>query len=102
MLITLSSDYLYVLSMLKTTPLVVTVGLSLTIPLAVVGDLILNKPAKGQVLLGATLVVISFVAVGVANLNTENEDSMVYERIETRAQERPSDEGSSGSLNDRT
>ncbi|CAE6471564.1 unnamed protein product [Rhizoctonia solani] len=34
MFITLSSDYIYVLAMLKTTPLVVTIGLSLTIPLA--------------------------------------------------------------------
>ena len=35
MLITFSSDYIYVIAMLKTTPLVVTVGISLTIPLAV-------------------------------------------------------------------
>ncbi len=35
MAITLSSDYIYVIAMLKTTPLVVTVGLSLTMPLAV-------------------------------------------------------------------
>ncbi|XAO22871.1 hypothetical protein I312_101646 [Cryptococcus bacillisporus CA1280] len=36
--ITLSSDYLYVLAMLKTTPTLVTVGLSLTIPLAMLGQ----------------------------------------------------------------
>ncbi|KAJ7619142.1 hypothetical protein DFH06DRAFT_1235447 [Mycena polygramma] len=50
MVITLSSDYLYVLAMLKTTPLVVTVGLSLTIPLAVIGDFILGKFTRGQAL----------------------------------------------------
>ncbi|KAF8898624.1 hypothetical protein BD779DRAFT_1484858 [Infundibulicybe gibba] len=55
MAITLSSDYLYVLAMLKTTPLVVTVGLSLTIPLAVL----------------AILVLASFVVVGVYNSNPE-------------------------------
>lgn len=70
MVITLSSDYLYVLSMLKTTPLVVTVGLSLTIPLAVIGDIILSKPTRAQVILGAVLVLISFIIVGAENTNT--------------------------------
>jgi len=65
--ITLSSDYIYVLSMLKTTPLVVTVGLCLTIPLAVFGDFILGKSSRGQVIFGATLVLISFVVVGAEN-----------------------------------
>ncbi|TFK57159.1 vacuolar membrane protein [Heliocybe sulcata] len=64
MAITWSSDYIYVLAMLKTTPLVVTVGLSLTIPLAVIGDFFLNKPSKGQVIVGAVLVIASFVVVG--------------------------------------
>ncbi|RDB29195.1 hypothetical protein Hypma_015412 [Hypsizygus marmoreus] len=65
MLITLTSDYIYVLAMLKTTPLVVTVGLSLTIPLAVVGDFFLGKSTRGQVIVGALLVLLSFVVVGV-------------------------------------
>jgi solute carrier family 35, member F5 len=101
MLITLSSDYLYVMSMLKTTPLVVTIGLSLTIPLAVVGDFIFNKLASGQVIFGATLVLISFIAVGVANSKGREDDSLVYERIETQVQDGLSRVGSSGSLNDR-
>ncbi|KAJ6503418.1 vacuolar membrane protein [Mycena vitilis] len=67
MVITLSSDYLYVLAMLKTTPLVVTVGLSLTIPLAVIGDFLLGKFTRGQVIFGAILVLISFVVVGLDN-----------------------------------
>ncbi|KAJ7706063.1 hypothetical protein B0H17DRAFT_608998 [Mycena rosella] len=65
--ITLSSDYLYVLAMLKTTPLVATVGLSLTIPLAVLGDFMLGKFTRGQVILGAILVLVSFVVVGLEN-----------------------------------
>ncbi|KAJ7169992.1 hypothetical protein C8R46DRAFT_895889 [Mycena filopes] len=65
MAITLSSDYLYVLAMLKTTPLVVTVGLSLTIPLAVIGDFILGRFTRGQVIFGALLVLLSFVVVGI-------------------------------------
>jgi solute carrier family 35 protein F5 len=79
MVITLSSDYLYVLSMLKTTPLVVTVGLSLTIPLAVIGDFFLSKPTRGQVILGAILVLISFIVVGVDDTNTRKEEDMLEE-----------------------
>jgi len=71
MAITWSSDYLYVLAMLKTTPLVVTVGLSLTIPLAVVGDFFLSKPTQLQVLAGALLVLISFIVVGVDDAKRE-------------------------------
>ncbi|KAF8640597.1 hypothetical protein AX17_000259 [Amanita inopinata Kibby_2008] len=56
MAITLSSDYLYVIAMLKTTPLVVTIGLSLTIPFAVVGDIFLGHPVHTQVISGAILV----------------------------------------------
>jgi len=64
MFITLSSDYIYVLAMLKTTPLVVTVGLSLTIPLAIVGDKALNKATTTQAGFGAFLVLVSFGLIG--------------------------------------
>lgn len=64
MAITLSSDYIYVIAMLKTTPLVVTVGLSLTMPLAVLGDFFLGRPARAQVVFGAVVVVSSFLALG--------------------------------------
>ncbi|KAJ4486282.1 hypothetical protein J3R30DRAFT_3445609 [Lentinula aciculospora] len=73
MAITWSSDYLYVLAMLKTTPLVVTIGLSLTIPLAVVGDFFLSKPTQLQVLAGALLVLVSFVVVGVDDGKAEQQ-----------------------------
>ncbi|KAL0951043.1 hypothetical protein HGRIS_007783 [Hohenbuehelia grisea] len=76
MAITLSSDYIYVIAMLKTTPLVVTVGLSLTIPLAVVGDFILKKPAHIQVIAGAVLVVLGFIAIGLESPGEGNEDSL--------------------------
>ncbi|KAJ6604764.1 hypothetical protein DFH09DRAFT_1123753 [Mycena vulgaris] len=74
--ITVSSDYLYVLAMLKTTPLVVTVGLSLTIPLAVLGDFILGRFTRGQVILGAILVLISFVVVGLDNEKVKTPDDV--------------------------
>ena len=72
MFITLSSDYIYVLAMLKTTPLVVTIGLSLTIPLAIIGDFFLKIPTATQAILGALLVVGAFVVVGVENSRTGN------------------------------
>ncbi|CAA7266548.1 unnamed protein product [Cyclocybe aegerita] len=75
MAITLSSDYLYVLAMLKTTPLVVTIGLSLTIPCAVIGDFLLKRPAKGAVILGALLVLGSFVAIGWEDAHEEEAET---------------------------
>ncbi|BEI85432.1 hypothetical protein CcaverHIS002_0508330 [Cutaneotrichosporon cavernicola] len=68
MLITLSSDYLYVLAMLKTTPLLVTIGLSLTIPFALIGSLVVPSAHADSItsltLLGAGLVVGSFLVLG--------------------------------------
>ncbi|KAI9621341.1 hypothetical protein H4Q26_015840 [Puccinia striiformis f. sp. tritici PST-130] len=48
---TFVSDYIYMLAMLKTSPLVVTLGISLTLPVAVIGD----------IFKGAGLVLSSFV-----------------------------------------
>lgn len=50
--------------MLKTTPLVVTIGLSLTIPMAVLGDFILGRSTALLGLIGAALVLLAFTAVG--------------------------------------
>ena len=77
MAITLSSDFIYVMAMLKTTPLVVTIGLSLTMPLAVIGDFILSKPAKAQVVLGAVVVLCSFVLVGMEDARNDKEQDML-------------------------
>ncbi|RXK41217.1 hypothetical protein M231_01367 [Tremella mesenterica] len=65
--ITLSSDYIYVLAMLKTTPMVATVGLSLTIPMALVGSLVLYGPTYHiplMVFMGALLVLAGFGQLG--------------------------------------
>lgn len=80
MAITLTSDFIYVLAMLKTTPLVVTIGLSLTMPLAVVGDFILKKPTKLQVIIGATIVLMSFVAVGLEDSNNREKEDLISGR----------------------
>ncbi|KIK99044.1 hypothetical protein PAXRUDRAFT_823217 [Paxillus rubicundulus Ve08.2h10] len=81
MIITLLSDYIYVIAMLKTTPLVATVGLSLTIPLAVIGDYFLRKPAAFQVLLGAVLVTAGFIVVGVENSNPKEGDDLLAQDL---------------------
>ena len=80
MLITLSSDFIYVIAMLKTTPLVVTVGLSLTIPVAVAGDFLLGRTAKLMSLLGACLVLGSFIVVGLED--SKNEEVLAEEVVD--------------------
>ncbi|KAH8120400.1 hypothetical protein DFH11DRAFT_60215 [Phellopilus nigrolimitatus] len=83
MLITFWSDYIYVLAMLKTTPLLATIGLSLTIPLAIIGDFFLKIPTAPQAVFGAVLVLSAFILVGVEN----SKDTM-------RQKEPPVDAGS--------
>ncbi|ODO04485.1 hypothetical protein I350_05088 [Cryptococcus amylolentus CBS 6273] len=80
--ITLSSDYLYVLAMLKTTPTLVTVGLSLTIPLALVGEVVL--PVAGMGVTGWSVAGAGMVCCGFAGLgwqeyvkNAEGEGGVV-------------------------
>lgn len=67
MFVTGLSDLIYVIAMLKTTPLVVTVGVSLTIPMAVAGELLLGRTIKLMSLLGAFMVLGSFVILGLEN-----------------------------------
>ncbi|KAA8567931.1 hypothetical protein EYC84_008369 [Monilinia fructicola] len=58
------SDYCWAYAMLLTTPLVVTVGLSMTIPLSLVGQMWLNdQTSTGVYWVGALVVVGSFVFV---------------------------------------
>jgi len=61
--------------MLKTSPLVVTIGLSLTIPVAVVGDFLRHRPTHGEVIVGAMLVLLSFVVVGLEDSKKQAEDT---------------------------
>lgn len=65
--ITFVSDYLWVLAMLMTSPLVVTVGISLSIPLALLGDhLLYSHTANFLFFLGAALVFASFIAINIS------------------------------------
>ncbi|ORZ23236.1 hypothetical protein BCR42DRAFT_404322 [Absidia repens] len=76
---TFLSDYLWLLAMLMTSPLVVTLGISLTIPLALVGDIVFkNFVPHLQYAIGALLVVIGFVSVNMSALK-ERKDDIVSE-----------------------
>lgn len=71
MCITFVSDMAYLLAMLKSSPIVATIGLSLTIPLAILGDLIRGAHTGGvQSYLGSSIVLLSFVAIGLADRAT--------------------------------
>jgi solute carrier family 35 protein F5 len=76
----LISDICWAYAMLLTTPLVVTVGLSLTIPLSLVGQIILQGQYAGVLYwIGATIVFASFLIV--------NQESKEDEEIEQQQQE---------------
>lgn len=64
MTITFVSDYLWIIAMLMTSPLIVTMGLSLSIPLALLGDFVLKGQLKGLLYwVGAGLVLVGFLIV---------------------------------------
>lgn len=65
---TVLSDYLWLWAVLLTSPLVATVGLSLTIPLAMLTDIVLKgKSFTWLYLLGSALVVGGFLLVNCDN-----------------------------------
>ncbi|CAO3569948.1 unnamed protein product [Mortierella alpina] len=89
---TFVSDYLWLLSMLMTSPLVVTLGLSLTIPLALLGDVV----GYGRVLglgywIGASLVLAGFFGVNGVTLSERQQ-----QQEEEDLQKEIEDEGSNG------
>lgn len=70
--ISLAGDLLWVLAMLMTSPLVVTVGLGATIPLSMLGEMFISNTSAGLVYcLGAACVCWSFIII-----NREEEHDM--------------------------
>ncbi len=62
--VSLVSDMCWAYAMLLTSPLVVTVGLSLTIPLSLIGQMILNgQTSSGLYWIGAGIVFLSFLFI---------------------------------------
>ncbi|ORZ22303.1 hypothetical protein BCR42DRAFT_368080 [Absidia repens] len=71
---TFLSDYLWLLATLLTSPLVVTLGVTLTVPLALIGDIILKHIFPGvQYIAGACLVVAGFLVVNISSLHDQAE-----------------------------
>ena len=82
---TVVADVLWVVAMMKTTPVVASVGQSLTMPLAIVGDFVLHGAASVLAILGCVVVLASF---GVLGLDTRKE----AEHAKGRPPQRPADE----------
>ncbi|CCD23755.1 uncharacterized protein NDAI_0C00940 [Naumovozyma dairenensis CBS 421] len=79
-MITFVSDFCWAKAMLLTSPLTVTVGLSITVPLAMVGDLIFkHKSMPFLYLIGATLILGSFFIINESSAE-DNLDQLINER----------------------
>ncbi len=75
--VTFISDYIWVIAMLLTTPLTVTVGLSLTIPLAMLANMVIRQQfASGWYWLGATFVFSGFLVASNAG-RKERRDEVI-------------------------
>jgi solute carrier family 35 protein F5 len=73
----LVSDFCWAYSMLLTSPLIVTVGLSLTIPLSLVGQIVLDAQyASIWYWVGALIVVLSFVFINHEDRKDEEERTL--------------------------
>jgi solute carrier family 35, member F5 len=71
----LLSDICWAYAMVLTSPLVVTVGLSLTIPLSLVGELVIQGRSESVVYwMGAVIVICSFVFVDREEVKEERRD----------------------------
>lgn len=71
------SDYCWAYAMLLTTPLVVTVGLSMTIPLSLIGQILLNSQhSNGLYWVGAVIVLLSFLFINRESHNDEEPQNM--------------------------
>lgn len=65
--------------MLLTSPLIVTVGISMTIPVSLIGQIIINhQNASFLYWVGATIVLVSFVFI---NYETKKETEKPHERL---------------------
>ncbi|EKM53658.1 uncharacterized protein PHACADRAFT_198080 [Phanerochaete carnosa HHB-10118-sp] len=64
MLVTVIGDMLYFMAMMKTTPVVASVGQSLIMPFAIAGDFFLHGSASILAILGCVVVLASFGVLG--------------------------------------
>ncbi|KAG0670279.1 hypothetical protein C6P45_002589 [Maudiozyma exigua] len=91
MMITFVSDFCWAKAMLLTSPLTVTVGLSITIPVAMFGDILFkHKSMPLEYLLGGLLILGSFVIIS-KNTEAEEEEEVqtLYEAQVALIEEQP-------------
>lgn len=79
--VTSSGDLLYLIAMMKTTPLIASVGQSLTMPLAVIGDFILHGTVSFIAILGCIVVLVSFVVLGLEDSKNEAKNEVLHEGL---------------------
>ncbi|PVI04271.1 hypothetical protein DM02DRAFT_716407 [Periconia macrospinosa] len=71
----LVSDFCWAYSMLLTSPLIITVGLTLTIPLSLVGQIVLDKQYSSPLYwVGAAVMVLSFVFINQEDKRDEEDE----------------------------
>lgn len=94
MSITFVSDFIYLLAMLKSSPLITTLGLSLTIPLAVIIDAVKGSHTGGVVAgLGSVMVLCSFGFVGWDDHRVFKEEKRRMKEVQAQAQVASAREG---------
>lgn len=82
------SDICWAYAMVLTSPLLVTVGLSLTIPLSLVGEMLLQGHYEGWVYwLGAAIVVGSFLFIDQEEREEEEEEQLNVSALDTTGRE---------------
>jgi solute carrier family 35 protein F5 len=83
-----ASDIMWAYAMVLTSPLVVTVGLSLTIPVSLVGEMIIQGRYEGWIYwVGAMIVVGSFIFVEREEVKEETEEEEQEDAAERRSLE---------------
>ncbi|KAI4214102.1 MAG: hypothetical protein LQ351_003187 [Letrouitia transgressa] len=81
--ISLFSDFCWAYSIMLTSPLVTTVGLSLTIPLSLIGQMVLNGQTSSVTYwIGAVIVVASFLLI---NHESKAEEKTAHELEDSRS-----------------
>ncbi len=76
------SDYLWARAVVLTSPTVATIGMSITIPLAMTSDYLLGKAVPtGVSLLGAFLVVVGFLLVNIPRAMQDDMARAVSEAV---------------------
>ena len=80
----LISDFCWAYAMLLTSPLVTTVGLSLTIPLSLIGQMILNSQnSSATYWIGAGVVLLSFVFINHESKDEEEQTNRKIKQVMT-------------------